>query len=209
MAKQILPYRNYSEHDVVNLFSLNVDEATDTLTEWVEASNGKWDAGVVVKVKDASLPGDLYNAEEGFKTTGKLRAYLGSDPQSAHIGYNAYPSNGMTVETTDADDVAVGITLRETLAYDENGEKLLYYKRKLDEAQAVLPGQTVPVLTRGTVLLKTGADTVVPAGATKGYILSVGANGTLVSNDPATFSGTSVGTVLATGTGKALCRISF
>ena len=115
----------------------------------------------------------------------------------------------MTVETTDADDVAVGITLRETLAYDENGEKLLYYKRKLDEAQAVLPGQTVPVLTRGTVLLKTGADTVVPAGATKGYILSVGANGTLVSNDPATFSGTSVGTVLATGTGKALCRISF
>lgn len=208
MAKQILPYRDYSEHDVVNLFSLDV-ATTDTLSEWVEAGNGKWDAGVVVKVKDATLPGDLYNAESGLNTSGKLRDYLGSDPQSAHIGYNAYPSNGMTVELAQADDVAVGITLRETLAYDENGEKLLYYKRKLDEAQAVLPGQTVPVLTRGTVLLKTGDNTVVPAGATKGFILSVGADGTLVSNDPATFDGTSVGTVLAVSTGKALCRISF
>ena len=210
MAKQILPYRDYSEHDVVNLFSLAV-EAADTLTSWVEANDtlGKWDSGVVVKVKDATLPGDLYNAESGLNESGNLRNYLGADPQNAHIGYNAYPSNGMTVEPTDADDVAVGITLRETLACDENGEKLLYYKRKLDEAQAVLPGQTVPVLTRGTVLLKTGTGTAIPAGATKGFILSVGEDGTLVSNDPTTFAGTSVGTVLATSTGKALCRISF
>ena len=30
MAKRILPYRDYSEHDVVNLFSLDLSSATAT-----------------------------------------------------------------------------------------------------------------------------------------------------------------------------------
>ena len=65
MAKRILPYRDYSEHDVLNLFSLHVnyDKETptnsDMLTEWVEAVNGKWDSGVVVKVRTGELPGHV------------------------------------------------------------------------------------------------------------------------------------------------------
>ena len=108
-----------------------------------------FDSGVVVKVKTGELPGDLPGGLSEHASGDELRNYLGASPTSAHIGYNAYPYNGMTVEPAGVGDVAVGITLRETLAYDENGEKLLYYKQKLDEAQAVLPGQTVPVLTRG------------------------------------------------------------
>jgi hypothetical protein len=127
----------------------------------------------------AGNTGDMYNADSGLATSGKLRDYLGATPTSAHIGYNAYPFNGMTVDAaTSAGDVALGITLRETLAYDENGEKLLYYKQKLDEAQAVLPGQTVPVLTRGLVLLKKTAFTTSEEPSV-GEALYVGANGQL------------------------------
>ena len=208
--KRILPYRDYSEHDVVNLFSLEVDTG-DTLTDWVENSSsvsiGKWDAGVVVSVRAAELPGDMYNADSGLVTSGKLRDYLGANPTSANIGYNAYPFNGMTVDAAaNAGDVALGITLRETLAYDENGEKLLYYKQKLDEAQAVLPGQTVPVLTRGLVLLKKTAFTT-SEHPSVGEALYVGANGQLSKSS----AGSSVGTCIAVDSNetKFLCKISF
>jgi hypothetical protein len=111
----------------------------------------------------------------------------------------------MTVEPADAGEVAVGITLRETLAYDENGEKLLYYKQKLDEAQAVLPGQTVPVLTRGLVLLDSNAVTGDPA---VGAQLEVATDGTLVADTSA--GNAMVATVLAkSGSDKFLCKISF
>ena len=205
MAKRILPYRDYSEHDVLNLFSLDVDESADTLTEWVEAVNGKWDSGVVVKVKTGELPGDLPGGLSEHASGEKLRKYLGDSPTSAHIGYNAYPYNGMTVEPAGAGEVAVGITLRETLAYDENGEKLLYYKQKLDEAQAVLPGQTVPVLTRGLVLLDSNAVTGNPDIGTQ---LEVGSDGTLVADTSA--GNALVATVVAkSGSDKFLCKISF
>jgi hypothetical protein len=157
MAKRILPYRDYSEHDVVNLFSLDTSAYTIADAKTDAAAGGAFDSGVVVKVSAGTLPGDLPGGLSEHGSNEALRNYLGASPTSAHIGYNAYPYNGMTVEPADAGDVALGITLRETLAYDENGEKLLYYKQKLDEAFAVLPGQTVPVLTRGLVLLSSDA----------------------------------------------------
>jgi hypothetical protein len=216
MAKRILPYRDYSEHDVLNLFSLDTSAYTIANAKSDAAAGEAFDSGVVVKVKTGELPGDMNNADSGLATSGDLRDYLGASPTSAHIGYNAYPYNGMTVEPADAGEVAVGITLRETLAYDENGEKLLYYKQKLDEAQAVLPGQTVPVLTRGLVLLGASAFdaydhdsdglTADETNITIGAKIYVGPGGTLsteVSGDP-------VGSVVAkSGTDKVLCKISF
>ena len=188
---------------------------------WTEAASGDHDSGVVVKVKTGELPGDLPGGLSEHASGDELRKYLGASPTSAHIGYNAYPYNGMTVEPAGAGEVAVGITLRETLAYDENGEKLLYYKQKLDEAQAVLPGQTVPVLTRGLVLLSStafdaynhdpstdpdGSGTPDITNITIGAKIYVGPDGKLsteVSGDP-------VGSVVAkSGTDKVLCKISF
>lgn len=216
--KRLLPYRDYSEHDVVNLFSLAVADDQD-LTKWVENSTevsiGNWDSGVVVKVKAADLPGDMHSTSAGQATSGALRSYLGSNPTSAHIGFNAYPYNGMTVEAAGAgeSDKAIGITLRETLAYDENGEKLLYYKQKLDEAQAVLPGQTVPVLTRGTVLLAAKAFAAAPD-LTTNNLIYVAANGQLTKTQTA--SEAPVGKLLAIGkesddedTKKYLVQLSF
>jgi hypothetical protein len=121
----------------------------------------------------------------------------------------------MTVALADADtaDKALGITLRETLAFDENGEKMLYYKQKLDEAQGVLPGQTVPVLTKGLVLLTAAAFESAPSlndnlviSSVAGQLAAAGTSG----------AGTAVvGKVIATGTdtsdssAKFLCKISF
>jgi len=208
MAKRILPYRDYSEHDVVNLFSLATSAYTIADAKSNAAVGGAFDSGVVVKVSagSATLPGDMHSTESGLDASGDLRDYLGASFSSAHIGYNAYPFNGMTVEPEDATgDKAIGITLRETLAYDENGEKMLYYKQKLDEAQAVLPGQTVPVLTRGIVLLDVSAFGSAPSVGDK---LEVSA--TAGKLDTAT-SGTVVGAVLAkdADSAKFLCRISF
>jgi hypothetical protein len=45
------------------------------------------------------------------------------------------------------------------MAWDENMEKLLYYPVKKDEFQAVLPGETVPVVTRGFFTVKYGGTT--------------------------------------------------
>ncbi len=200
MAKRILPYRDYSEHEVVNMFAL--DTAGLTLADCVEAGSGDWDSGVVVKVNAGDLPGDVPSKLDSASGD-KLRDYLGASFSSAHIGFNAYPSNGMTVTPAAAGEVALGITLRETLAFDENGEKMLYYKQKLDEAQGVLPGQTVPVLTRGLVLLAASAFSAAP---------SVGDN-LLISATDGKLAGDAAGTlgqvIAKDGTDKFLCKVSF
>jgi hypothetical protein len=207
MAKRILPYRDYSEHDVVNMFSLEVG-GSDSLSGWVEASSGKWDSGVVVSVSAGALPGEV--SELRADTPDNLRDYLGASFSGAHIGFNGYPANtGMTVAPAAAGGRGLGITLRETLAFDENGEKLLYYKQKLDEAQGVLPGQTVPVLTRGLVLLSASAIDGTPS---VGDDLEVKTGGKLGSQS----SGAVVGSVIAVGeesndssAKKYLCKVSF
>jgi len=203
MAKRILPYRDYSEHDVLNLFSLDTSTEAAGFAGWTEVASGDHDSGVVVKVKTGELPGDLPGGLSEHASGDELRKYLGASPTSAHIGYNAYPYNGMTVEPAGVGDVAVGITLRETLAYDENGEKLLYYKQKLDEAQAVLPGQTVPVLTRGLVLLDVSAFAAAPS---IGDNLQISATDGKLEGDAA---GTLGSVIAKSGSDKFLCKISF
>ena len=206
MAKRILPYRDYSEHDVVNLFALEV--TGETLADFKSNGTGDFDAGVVVAVSAGALPGEV--SELRANSNDALRGYLGATFSGAHIGFNGYPANtGMTVAPANAGSRGLGITLRETLAFDENGEKMLYYKQKLDEYQGVLPGQSVPVLTKGLVLLAAGAIT---GSVALGDDLEVATGGKLKKNA----SGVIVGSVIAIGeesdsssTKKYLCKVSF
>ena len=213
MAKRILPYRDYSEHDVVNLFALDLSGANAAaLAAMTSAGSGDHDAGVVVKVSAGALPGDTPST---LATSGALRDYLGASFSGVHIGFNAYPSNGMTVAPADGTGATLGITLRETLAFDENGEKMLTYKQKLDEAQGVLPGQTVPVLTKGMVLLSASAFSAAPS-LGDDLVVDSGNAGQLVTQS----SGAVVGKVIAIGqesdklatdpsAKKYLCKVSF
>jgi hypothetical protein len=153
MAIRLEPYRDYSEHEVINLFSLDTTGAT--LTDWKAGGTGDFDAGVVVA---AAAP--------------------------------------------------IGITLRQSLAYDENGESLLRYPVKKDELQAVLPGHAVPILTRGLVLLGVAAFDAAPSVGDK---LALGGAGKLAADAAGT-----LGQVIAKGVAtddatktKFLCKVSF
>ena len=245
MAHRIEPFRDYSEHEVINLFALdlsalkkpNADDSADadsTLADMKNLSSGQWDSGVVVEVSGGDLPQDAPG--DWAAKDADLRAYLGHAHDNAHIGFNGMPYNKLTVKPSESDK-AIGITLRQTIAYDENGENLLRYPVKKDELQAVGPGETVPVLTRGLVLLNKSAfagddmaaavgksiKVIVPgadgqAGAdlgarARGLLVLEGATAKDDANADKPLDGNSkvVGTVIAQDEtlGKLLCKLSF
>jgi len=188
MANRLLPFRQYNEHDVVNLFSL--DTSSLTLSNMTHAANGAWDAGVIVKVSN----GDM-TQEPVVDGATQLQNYLGKTDYP-HVGGNNYPQVPLKVDVADgAADVPFGITLRQTIAFDENGEKLLYYKQKLLELQGVLPGEAVPVLTKGIVTVAHTAVTGTPTAGSKVYLGTGGNVGKITTNS----ANVEIGTCLAVG----------
>ena len=193
MALRILPFRQYNEHNVVNLYAL---DSTATIPGDL-ATEGDGDAGILVKIKngdfDKGIDFDFSN------TAGSNGAYLG-ETNYPHVARNGYPQvTGMTFEPTSESTpgTMLGITLRQTATHDENGEKLLYYRQKAIEHQAVLPGEVVPVLTAGLVTLAASAFDTSTADLAVGATLGAGDDGTLK------VGGTGVGRVLATGSRTA------
>jgi hypothetical protein len=177
--KRLLPLRDYDEHDVVNFFAM--DTANNAI-----ADHGAGDNGVIVKVTNGSITKDVIH----YVTS----SYLGKTDYP-YVGRNQYPEVPLKVGVASSGDAAVGITLFETALYDENGEKLLYYRQKALENQIVLSGQAVPVLTQGTVMLSDMAfeDGVIPAPMTSLEVRDDGKFGELQVD------GVAVGKVLATG----------
>jgi hypothetical protein len=185
MALRILPFRQYIEQDVINLYSLDTTGLDTALADpSVDGGNA---AGALVEV----TVGDF---DKGIEYTNDT--YLGKTDYP-HIGGNGYPKvTGMQVKPHDGTGAALGFTLRQTLTHDENGEKLLYYRQKLIETQAVLPGEVVPVLTRGLLTLDSSA--VDGAAPTVGASVFAAAGGKIAA------AGTvKVGTCIATGSRKA------
>ena len=137
--ERLRPFRDYSEHDVINLFAFGDDAAALGTTDTIQA-------GSVVKVKT------------GW-TNGQETEFLGD--VGASFNNTVSQRYGVTaeVEYTDGggDESSLGITLYDVREYDENGEALKFNPRKAAELQAVLTGQAVPVATRGTFLMATGA----------------------------------------------------
>lgn len=200
MALRILPFRQYNEHNVVNLYAL---DGSATIPGDL-ATEGDGDAGLLVSINN----GDF---DKGIDYTSDT--YLGKTDYP-HIGANGYPKvTGMTFVPC-AGTNPLGITLRQTATHDENGEKLLYYRQKAIEHQAVLPGEVVPVLTAGLVTLAhtafisgttldssainaavtAAADGELElggAGAAVGRVLAVGAR--TAGDNPDQFAGTGTG----------------
>ena len=137
--ERLKPFRDYSEHDVINLFAFG-DTAQALGTSDVVY------AGSCVKVKTGWSNTDetqfLGNVGAGFNNTVSQRYGVSAD-----------------VEFTDggADEAALGITLYDVREYDENGEALKFNPRKQAELQASLSGQAVPIATRGLFLMATGS----------------------------------------------------
>lgn len=179
---KLLPFRQYDEKDVINLFKLDLGGATLTsLKPGDETGFTKknW-SGTAVDVKSTN---DWYATDPAGLHTSSHTAqpYLGAigsgDQGNASKFGSFYPEAPMALEASTPSSGFLGITLRSTLAYDENDEKLSSYPVKKDELQAVLPGEAVPVVTRGFFTLTGDAVT----GAAVGNILTLGANGTFLT----------------------------
>lgn len=201
MASTLKPFRQYNEHEVLNMFSwaptaqvVAYDDDSNASTPDIgpfsdaqgdacvnmKVGNGShtWDAGRLlisdgVEMKSSTQDWDPVTMNDGaFGASGfavDLKKYLGANYNAAtaatfgsagdgsHVGLFGYPNATLTASggsLTSASEAAVGISLRSTMAYDENNEKLLYYTTKLDELQAVLPGQAVPCLRRGLIAME-------------------------------------------------------
>lgn len=151
MAIRLLPFRQYNEQDVVNLFSLDAEGGMESKTP---TDSGTHDAGVLVMVSN----GDL--AEGPTKYTDA--SYMGK-VNYPHVGKNQYPVVPLKITPATGQYDALGVTLKQTLTHDENGEKLIYYPQKALELNAVKSGDAVPVLTRGVITLDDSAFSTFPS----------------------------------------------
>ena len=143
MALRLLPFRQYDEQDVVNLYALTSAEALTSTT-----GDGAGSNGVFVKVHDGNFNQDVI--------TYGSNSYLGKTDYP-FVGGDMYPTNPLEVTAATSGTLPLGLTLNQTAQNDENGEKLLYNTTKKEELQAVLPGQTVPVATKGIFTLSANA----------------------------------------------------
>lgn len=185
MALRLLPFRQYDEQDVVNVFALQNADVLESTT-----GDGKGSNGVFVKVTDGNFDQDVI-------TYGSNDDYLGKTDYP-FVGGNMYPTNPLEVAAAASGEIPLGLTLNQTAKTDENGEKLLYNVTKKEELQAVLPGQTVPVATKGIFTLSANA---IEGGAASVFTIGdgfeVAGDGTV---GPATVgSDASIGMVLGTG----------
>ena len=137
--ERLKPFRDYSEHDVINLFAFGDKDVTLGTTTVVYA-------GSAVKV------------QTGWSNTNELQMLGDVGAAYANTVSERYGVNA-DVQYTDggADEAALGITLYDVREFDENGEALKFNPRKQEELQCSLTGQAVPIATRGVFLMATGA----------------------------------------------------
>ena len=144
MALRILPFRQYSDHDVVNLFSVIASDVNTATTD-----SGAGDAGLFVKVADGNFDAD--------PITYQTNSYLG-DTSYPFLGTTEmYPEVNLKITGAADEDHCIGMTLFQTAKNDENGEKLLNNPQKQEELPAMLPGQAVPIATKGIFTLSSSA----------------------------------------------------
>lgn len=181
MSLRILPFRQYSEEDVVNLYRLKDGGELAATTD-----SGTGDAGVFVKVSAGDFSADpvAYASD----------SYLGKTDYP-FVGRAQYPKVGLQMEAATTGSAVLGISLLQTAKADENGEKLLYNPQKAAELQAVLPGQAVPVATKGVF---TVAASAVDGTLTPGAKFQISANAGKITG-AAVDGALAIGTVLGSG----------
>lgn len=156
---KLMPFRDYDEHEVVNLFSKDVTGV----------------AGELVKIV-RSNPSDT----DGWSTTSVGAEYDGT----VSWRYEVKDKVSVTVGGETVHSGVLGLTLNPTLEFDENGLPLKYNEQRRQELQAVLSGQAVPVLTQGLVYLTSGAYVGTPQVGYVGVPYS-GGGGLIAAVNPA------------------------
>jgi len=187
MAIRILPFRQYDENDVINLFAFSgtINDNPDSVTS---------DAGMLVSV-------DTANNDFSADPISLAGSDLLGKTNYPHVARNYYPEVPLKVAATAAGaSDALGITLAQTLIHDENGENLLRYPQKKDELFAVASGEAVPVATKGVFTLHEDAFNVLNTAHGFVGVTSGGEDGQLDTQSSASGA---IGKVLGTGTRSA------
>jgi hypothetical protein len=124
------PFRQYSENDVINLFSYIGDYPTP--------------AGTVVKVTHnyQTVEGNVLDISQNLTSANNALSPV-------------FGVVGSVTKVNNFNDTPkpIGILLNTVAEYDENGDLFIHNPRKAAETNTVLPHQAVPVLTRGIVLI--------------------------------------------------------
>jgi hypothetical protein len=157
MASKLLPFRDYDEHEVINLFKFNGTIPADQ--------------GTVVKV---STGWNQSQETELLGAVGKSYANTVSD---------RYGVTASVAVAGTGDANPLGILLHSVKEEDENGEKLIYNPRKVAEMEVVLSGQAVPIVSRGVFLYS--GSTIGDQTVTAGQKLYSDANGLLTTGNSA------------------------
>ena len=187
MATYLHQFRQYDENDVINLFTF--DGTTVDAGKLVKLDSGKAFVGV---------------GEEDHVELGAAAGATFANTVSTSFSVKA------KVDLADATDLPIGMTLVAMAETDENGEKLLYNPRTAAEMGVVIPGQAVPILTRGIVLYRSSAVGWTGGTVTAGVALYCQAGGEL---DPSNANsalrvGTALGNKSATS-GAEWCLVKL
>lgn len=158
----LLPFRQYSESDVLNIFSSDVTGLNGMLVAITNNGN-----------QDPSTSAGAYanRAPNGYAVT--------------NVGNYAY-QNARKVRpaaVTDTRSNVLGVTLHTTATVDENGNLLVNQPYdKTIERGFVQTGFTVPILTRGVITVKLAniGGTPVP-----GFAATIGTGGQFAVGNPA------------------------
>jgi hypothetical protein len=187
MATKLGQFRDYDEHDVINLFTLNEDAI---------GTDGGVTNGHFVKISTAS----------GWMNTDELQMIGAAGQDYNNTESQRYGVNAKVV-LADANDPVLGMMLYDCKETDENGEKLLYNPRKAAEMGVTISGQSCPIVTKG-IFSYSGSVLATDQVAGTGQALYVDANGELTTTDG---GGTKVGQCLGSKdkNGHFLIRIDL
>jgi len=161
MGCKLLPFRDYDEHEVTNLFKYSGSVPVDEGTIVTICAGAGWSQSN----SDTQLLGA---AGKSYANTVSDRYGVYAQVRTAATG-DAYP---------------VGMLLAAVKEEDENGEKLLYNPRKQAEMGVVLSGQAVPIVSRGIFLYS--GSIVTDQTVTPGNFLRSDANGLLTTGTAGT-----------------------
>jgi len=121
------PFRDYDEHDVINLFAVNSASANKG-TVVVADGNG-------INLKDAT-------SLDNLSPYGNTLSAQYNVPWTVSAAASGASKGSI-----------VGLLLKDVRTVDENGERLLFNPRKAAEMDVIISGQAAPILTKGLVLV--------------------------------------------------------
>jgi hypothetical protein len=189
MACNLRPFRDYDEHDVINLFTLNESAAADVTKGHM----------VMLDVAAGWLNASGSSANSYTEMIGSVGA---SFDNTVSQRYGVPYKVGVALSGS----TCLGMTLYDVKETDENGELLKFNPRKAAEMEVALSGEAVPILTRGIVLYS-GSQLVTDAPAPGAALYSDNAGCLTTTNGGGNTIGRTLGTKDANG--HVLVRINL